>query len=215
MNVYLISGLGADSRAFNKLVFDGDHAVFHLNWIEPLKKESMNSYAKRLAEKINKSEPFILIGLSFGGMLASEMGKFLKPEKIILLSSVNNFSELPFYYRLGGRLRLHKLLPSKPVKGSMFLMNYLFGVDQSTDKKLLNDVIENTDAVFSTWAIDAIVNWSKTDMDAHVIRIHGDKDRILPVTNFKPGYLVKNGGHLMVINKADEISAMINRIIKG
>lgn len=215
MNVYLISGLGADSRAFNNLVFEDHHTIYHLSWIKPLKQEMLNAYAKRLAERIDNTRPFTLIGLSFGGMLASEMGKFLKPEKIILLSSVNNFNELPFWYKLGGSLRLHKLLPSKPIKGSMFFMNYLFGINRDTDKKLLKDVIENTDPAFSKWAMDGIVNWRKTDVDTGVIRIHGDKDRILPITGFKPDHLVKNGGHLMVINKADEVSALINRIIKS
>lgn len=85
MKIYAISGLGADERAFQFLEFP--YEVVHVKWITPEGDESMSSYAKRLCAQVDTSEPFALVGLSFGGMLATEMCKFIKPVHTILLSS--------------------------------------------------------------------------------------------------------------------------------
>ena len=216
MRVYLISGLGADQRAFKKLSWHRDVEVVFVPWIKPIKNETLNSYARRLALTIDTdSAPYVLVGLSFGGMLASEMVTFLNPTKTILLSSVNTCNELPVYYRLPGKLGLHRLLPAKPGNRANFLISWLFGIDNKTDKALLSDVLANTDAVFSRWAIDAILKWKKTSSDKEVIRVHGTKDYVLPITNFTPDYIVKQGGHLMVMNRAEEVSRILNEVVFG
>lgn len=212
-DVYLISGLGADSRAFRNLRFGRDLSVHHLDWIPPHRDEPMNAYARRLAAGINQERSFAIIGLSFGAMLASEMKTFLSPGQVILVSGVNNHRELPLLYRVGGR-SIHRLLPSKPV-GRKMLLAYLFGVHTEKDKALLQDVVRNTDPVFSRWAINAIVNWSRHDEDPGVIRIHGDKDRVLPITTFKPAHVIRGGGHLMVIDRAAELSEIIAGVLNG
>ena len=58
-------------------------------------------------------------------------------------------------------------------------------------------------------AIDQIVNCERKNAPENIIRIHGNKDRVLPVINFKPQHLVKDGGHFMVANRAEEISAIL------
>jgi pimeloyl-ACP methyl ester carboxylesterase len=67
MTIYCISGLGADYRVFQKLVFPSDYHVVHVEWIQPEIRETLSSYALRLLKQIDNSKPFILIGLSFGG----------------------------------------------------------------------------------------------------------------------------------------------------
>lgn len=213
MNIYLISGLGADRRAFNQLTFRSGVKLHFLDWIEPLTHETMHAYAKRLAQKIDTTEPFSIIGLSFGGMLASEISTFLNPQKVILLSSVNNYNELPLYYRWAAMLGIHQLLPSRPGQSSNFLLNWLFGLKTENDAALLSDVLKNTDPVFSRWAIHALLTWNRKQTDDKVIRIHGDRDRVLPVTVFKPHCLVKKGGHLIVMTHAAEVSALLDRAL--
>ena len=67
MNAYFISGLGADKRVFSKLKIDGQINIIHLDWIEPVKKESLASYTKRLSKKVDTTTPFAIVGVSFGG----------------------------------------------------------------------------------------------------------------------------------------------------
>ena len=81
MNIYYISGLGADERAFSKLDFVKKYNATYLPWLAvEQKKEPIAHYAKRLAEKITKPDP-IIIGLSFGGMMAIEIAKIIPVKK--------------------------------------------------------------------------------------------------------------------------------------
>ncbi|MDY7021951.1 MAG: alpha/beta hydrolase, partial [Cyanobacteriota bacterium] len=108
-DVYFISGLGADKRVFRRLKTEGYQPV-HIDWIEPEKGESISDYAQRLATQI-KSENPILVGLSFGGLIAVEMAKHLNPEKVILISSAKNHTEVPPYFKLFRWFPIHRIFP--------------------------------------------------------------------------------------------------------
>jgi len=62
MNVYFISGLGADKRIFSKIRLNDKFKIIHLDWISFEKKETLKSYAERLCKSIDKSEPFSIVG---------------------------------------------------------------------------------------------------------------------------------------------------------
>ena len=49
-----------------------------LEWIDPVKNETLKNYALRLAEGINTNEPFAIIGLSMGGMITSEIARTIQ-----------------------------------------------------------------------------------------------------------------------------------------
>ena len=215
MTIYFLSGLGADSRAFKHLTFPPNVKTVFIEWLEPKKNEPLAGYAKRIAEKIDHTNPFILIGLSFGGMLATEVIEFIKPQKTILISSAARRQELPFYYKLAGLLKLNKLLPKKNIHKSNLLTNWLFSISANNDKFLLQEILTASNPSFSKWAINEIVNWKRLHAPQNIIRIHGNKDRVLPVINFKPDYMVKNGGHFMVVNKADELSEILTTLVNG
>lgn len=214
MNLYIISGLGADKRVFRNLVFPENTNVIFLDWLVPLPDEPMDNYARRLSEKIDRSVPFIVAGLSFGGMLAVEMTAFMQPEKVILLSSVARRSELPFYYRLAGSLRLNKLMPGKAFNRSNAFMYWMFCLTEASDKALIDEMLQGTNSAFSKWAVNEILNWKRTTVPENIVRVHGSRDRVLPRTGFSPDHLVKNGGHFMVVNKSGEVSGIIKNIIR-
>ena len=99
-HIYLFSGLGADERVFQKLDFSNLQTTF-IEWIEPLKNEGVENYVKRIIPQIKHPNP-ILIGLSFGGLIAIEVAKEITTEKVILIASAKNNKEIPFYFRLLG-----------------------------------------------------------------------------------------------------------------
>src|SRR4051794_35905388 len=92
-NIYCISGLGADERAFERLKIAGCSLHF-VDRIPPLPNETLFSYAGRMSERITEISP-VVIGLSFGGMIAIEMAKQIPIEKLILISSVKTRNEIP------------------------------------------------------------------------------------------------------------------------
>lgn len=209
MTIYFLSGLGANYSAFKYLTFPSNVQTVFIDWLPPVKNETLREYAKRIAEKINTEESFILVGLSFGGILATEVMEFVQPQKTILISSAARWQELPLYYKLAGKLGLNKLLPAAAIKKGNALINWLMGVSAIKDKHLVAEILKASNPDFSKWAINEIVNWRRKESPENIIRIHGDNDKVLPIINFKPDYLVKNGGHFMIANRANEISEII------
>ncbi len=212
MNIYLISGLGADSSVWRNLQFHKEDVVYYLDWIQPILSESLRSYALRLATAINTEQPFNLIGLSFGGMLAVEIAAELHPLKTILISSVSSRQELPWYYLAAGKIGLTKLIPSKTPKKSIALVSPFFGAESAIDRDVFQELIERSDPVFSKWAIEAILQWDRMEAPDGLIRIHGTRDNVLPLRKRKADYLIKDGGHFMVFNRAMEISGILEEI---
>ena len=109
--VYFISGIGADKRVFSFLDLSFCEPVY-VDWIEPLKQESLESYALRLRKEIRESHPTV-VGISFGGMLATEMAKADANLKAIIISSNKTADEFPSYLRIGKYFPFYKWLPGK------------------------------------------------------------------------------------------------------
>ncbi len=181
-----------------------------MKWIAPRDRETIEQYATRLLDQIKTEKP-ILIGLSFGGMMAVEVAKQIDAKKVILIASAKTRKEIPFYYRFAGQLGLHKLLPTKLLKRSNFITDWFFGVSSTVDKNLLQQILTDTDPAFLTWAIDKIVRWNNQTLPKNVFHIHGTSDRILPVRFVKCDVTVRGGGHLMTLNKSVDLNNLLQQ----
>ncbi len=203
-HIYVISGLGADERVFQNVDFGRLKPTF-IQWIEPRDNETIQEYASRLSEQIDTSKPIIL-GVSFGGMIAVEIAKQIDYQQVILISSAKTKNEIPFVYRILGRLKLHKIIPIKLFKRANILTYWFFGMNSKVEKEMLKSILHDTDSTFLKWAMDAIILWKNEIIIDKLIHFHGDNDKILPIKNIKKvDFVIPNGGHLMVFNRADEI----------
>ncbi len=205
--IYIISGLGADKRMFQNFSFDG-FKVIYMDWISPLENETLQNYAFRISENIN-DENAILIGLSFGGILAVEISKIKRFKNIFLLSSAKTKYEIPLYYRVLGKLNLLKFLPNSLLKQTNFITNYIFGAKTDFEKNLLKDIIKNTDAKFMRWSLNQIIEWKNKDFGKNIIHIQGNRDLILPHYFIKYDYLIETGTHFMTLNQSEAIEKII------
>ena len=213
--IYLIPGLATDERLFAKLHLENAELI-GLRWEIPLKNDTLASYAKRLADQIDSSKPFYLLGVSFGGMCAVEISKFLKPIKIIIVSSAKGADELPFFIRIFKYIPLHFLFSqSMFIFFSKFIKHFL-ATHAKDDRNLLLDMLQKTPEKYIQRAIHCIVTWDRlsTSKSVHIVHIHGTTDRVIPIRNLKNVITVKGGNHFMVLNRAEEISEMINRELK-
>jgi len=208
MNIYCISGLGADERAFQFLNLE-PHTIVYIPWLLPHNNESLVNYALRMSQKIDDSKPFALLGLSFGGMLSVEISKIKKPKKLILLSTITGTNEKPLRMKLAGKSGFYKYIPSKFFTKPSRIADELFGAKTKNEKELLNQIIRENNPEFIRWALGAISNWENKEAPKETLRIHGSEDCIFPLKNLKIPYILKGGGHLMVVSHADELSAII------
>ena len=212
MKSYFISGLGADKRAFYKIQLPPGYQPVYLDWLPPGKQETFPHYAKRFSELIDAGEDFILVGLSFGGMLASEIAKIISPKKTIIISSLSCYKELPWYFKLAGGLRLHTIIPSSFYKQAT-LLNRFMGTGDKEMKAIVYEYVKKTDPAFIRWSLQAILNWEQTERLPGLVHIHGLSDHLLPCRYVKADYKVQKGGHLMVFNKAEEINLLLRQIL--
>jgi pimeloyl-ACP methyl ester carboxylesterase len=187
--------------------FSPYNATF-IDWITPAKTDSLESYARKLIPQIKHEKP-IVIGLSFGGIMATEMAKIIAVEKIILIASAKTKTEIPYYFRLAGKLKLHRLLPVKLMKMPNFFSFWFFGTENKNDKKILREILKDTDENFLQWAIDKIVHWENKTEHQNLVHIHGDADRILPLKFVNCDIKIKNGGHFMTLNKSEALMEIV------
>lgn len=213
MNIYFISGLGADKRAFERIHLSNNYSIHHLPWITPLKNETLINYAKRLSALIDTTKPFALVGLSMGGMIAAAMNDFLQPQKTILISSVACSAELPAYFKWCGSTGLHKFIPTRLLNKPNGLAYWLFGAKSTTEKKLMGYIIKEGDAAFIKWGIGAILTWKGIQKPKNIFHIHGEADKILPQRFTKPDIVIKGGSHFMVWTKAGEVSRLLKKAL--
>jgi len=205
--IYLFSGLGADYRAFQNLRLPGYELVY-INWIEPQSTETMAHYASRISSQITTPSP-IIIGLSFGGMIAVEVAKQMPVAKLVLISSAKTKQDLAGGNSFFFKWKLYKVIPGSFLKQSNFIVENLFGAATREDRKILSDILEDSNPEFFRWAMDNIVHWDNEVIPPHVIHIHGTKDKIIPYAAVTADYSIPDGGHLMVLDKADTISNII------
>lgn len=214
MDLYLISGLGADERIFRKLTFPEGCRIHYLRWLEPLsREESLYAYCRRLCEQIDHRKTFVLIGLSFGGMVACAMNEIVKPSKTILISSIAVRKELPWIYKLAGRTGITKLLPAKPPPGLMKILQWYMGAETTEDKELVHQFIQDSVPGFNKWAMSEAANWKLATPPGNMYQLHGTKDRIFPLSRNNAPYIIRDGGHFMVLNKAGMVSEILKDIL--
>ena len=208
MKIYAISGLGADRRVFQYLKLDFE--LVPIDWITPKHDEPLTSYAKRLSKSISTEEEYIVLGVSFGGLVAVEVSKLLSPSLTVLVSSVEDYRELRSIYRLAGQLKLIRWIPKPLFNPPRSIACWLFGTDR---KALLNDILNETDLNFAKWAVSALVSWKNTERVRPILKISGSHDKLIPSANDKNTEVISGGEHFMVVDRASEISQIINEKI--
>lgn len=128
MKLYCLSGLGVDERAFQNLDLP-EFGLIHIPWIDPIPTETLEDYSKRLFQTFPIDQDYNVMGVSFGGMVAMEFAKIKKPRNLFLISTIHSRNELPVLFKIGGWMKLHKIIPSSLLTRSNFISYYFFGLN--------------------------------------------------------------------------------------
>jgi pimeloyl-ACP methyl ester carboxylesterase len=208
--LFLLSGLGADKRVFGFLELT-EFELHYIAWAKPFPGESLSEYAKRLLPQITEDKP-ILLGVSFGGMIAQEIAKLIPVERVILISSARSGNAIPSYLKFMFKLKIQKFLPVSRLKKPNEVLYWLFGITSNRHKALLASIMADTDEHFLVWAIEAIPEWKNNTIPPnHIVQIHGSDDKILRFQT--ADYVIHGGGHLMIVTRAKEISEIIKQVL--
>lgn len=209
MTVYFISGQGADEKLFENLVLPPSLAIKYVQWIGPLKKETFADYTKRLSQQIDTTNNCILVGVSFGGIVAVELNKILRPKLTIIISSIGTNREHPPHFRFFNLFNLQKLIPGSWYKWYNPFVNWYFGAKTKREKELLRYYMKTATKNYMKWSTNEILKWKNETKPNDVLHIHGTSDRIFLHQYTHADIKIKNGTHLMIHNRAEEISKIL------
>ena len=212
--VYLFPGQGSDERLFVKIELGSGYKIFYIKYPVPYKGATMKDYAIEISKQIDTSQQYIMIGVSLGGMICSELSDILNPEKIIIISSAKCRKELPFRYRFQKAIPLNKIIPGFLVKIGAQILQPIVEPDRNKNKSIFKSMLKSKSSKYYKRTVDLIVNWNRDSCNFNIIHIHGTKDHTIPIRNVKFDYKIDKGSHMMTLTRGDEINNLIHSIFK-
>ena len=206
-------GLAASSLIFERIELPENQFEIHLlDWELPLPNETLPDYAKRMSKLVLEPNP-VLIGVSFGGVLVQEMAQFLKPKKVIIISSVKTNLEVPLRMKFAKSTKAYKLLPTSWLHNVELLAKYSFGNAIKKRLKLYEKYLSMREKVYLDWAIEQMILWQRTEVDKNVIHIHGTMDEVFPAKNIQNFIPINGGTHIMILSKSRWLNENLPKII--
>lgn len=209
MVIYAIPGLGTTEQLYVNTKISGVEIIV-LDWPTPEKNDTMETYARKFLPQINMSKPFCLLGVSFGGMLCTELSKIISPQKTFLISTSKSRNELPWFIKALNYLPIHKLVSEKQHRKMAYQGRWIIGFGKAYIPEFLGMVNSMTENYFK-YSINIIVSWNRKELPQDVIHIHGNKDKLLWYRYVNPSYTIKNGSHAMIVFQAEEINKIIEK----
>jgi esterase/lipase len=211
INLYCIPGLGADQRLFRNLNPSGYQLKF-MHWVKPDAQDTLETYADKLIPQIDQKQPFALLGVSIGGIVATILSTKINPIQVFVISSIKSSSEAPKIFKVLKAVRVKYILSSWLLKHMKPVLECFFGKMSKLDKNLFFKMIDEADDDFLPWAAGAILEWKSKDElipFEKIVQIIGDKDLVFRYSNIKNGIVINGGSHMMILNKTREINKLI------
>jgi hypothetical protein len=210
-HIYFMPGLAAGPEIFERLELSKDlYELHYLKWKTPLAlEESITNYAMRMTQDI-KHENSVLVGVSFGGIMVQEMSKFIKTQKVIIISSVKSTNELPKRFKIASKSKIYKLFPTQIVTNFENYTKYFVGKSLEKKAKIYKKYLSVRGKSYIKWSIHNVINWQQEKPLKDIVHIHGTDDHIFPIKHIKNSFEIKQGNHSMILIKAKEISKIIH-----
>ena len=209
----LFSGMGADGRLFRSIripeaeIVTPDHA-------EPAPGETLPQYAVRIADRLNIEPADFVGGISFGGMLAGEIAQQRRVAGVILLGSCLRPDRLPRSYRWIERLGV--FIPDFALSCRSWrpLVRWRFAPLTRDAETCLIEMANNYPVGRIRIFGRMIMDWQGVDhLGCPVLSIHGDSDRIIPLTAAAADVILKNAGHAFTLTHADQTVSAIREFL--
>jgi pimeloyl-ACP methyl ester carboxylesterase len=208
--IYLIPGMTADYPVYSRMLPLLPNATV-VDFIQPETRESLVNYASRMANSLPANA--FIAGVSFGGIIALEISRILRPRGCILISSVRHPQELPPWFRVwrvfGGR-RCSLLL--RMIGSSASILPKSVCTSSTTRATKL----AGTGGNWHRWATSAVIDWKPGFGFDHcpVLQIHGTADTTFPIRYTRPEISVLNGRHALPVSHPTETAAAIRAFTK-
>ncbi len=209
IDAYFFPGTGSDERIFSQIHLPTGYQAHFIQYPVPEKSATMAEYAALLAQQIDTTQEFVLVGVSVGGMLCTELAEQLNPQKTIIISSAKCREELPWHYRFQKYLPVNKLLGPGFIKAMSFVAQAVVEPDRNKHKATFKAMLSDKNPFYLKRTVNMIINWDRVGFSPDIIAIHGTNDHTLPLRNINPSIIVKGGSHMMTLTRGEEINKLI------
>ena len=207
--IYAIPGLGTTKDLFKNIKIP-NYELKILDWPTTLPGYTLRDYSSKFIEQIDCSYPVNLIGVSFGGMLCSELSNQIKTNKVVLISSCKDISEFPTLLKFLRIIPVHKL-----VSDNFFKFLAKLKLKTSSQNKIIYEMLFEMKEHYLSHCINYIINWDRKISESNFIRIHGTADRLLLQKYIVECEKVEGGSHTMILDRSNEINKILNNQFNG
>ena len=212
--VYIIPGIGADTRVFCKLALE-NLDIIRCDWIKPAITDDLVNYAQILVKQYDIQADSIIIGNSLGGMIAVEIAKQLPVKQLVLISSMKVSIESPAYFSFFRIFPLYRYLPVKVLLKAGLAFIKFFKLMPVQDAILFESMVDDSNDETMRWGMHAALNWDHAVITGSTIHINGEHDLVFPVKRIKDAIIIKKGTHLMVYDRAEEINQLLSKLLRS
>lgn len=211
--IYLFPGMSSTSLIFERLEWDTSRFELHfLEWLPCEKNENLLDYTQKYIPFVQQNNP-ILVGVSFGGIIAQELSKLIPVEKVIIISSVRSNKEFPKRFKWAKYTGLYKLIPTHGVEFFLRMVERYGNDKQKKRVALYNRYLSIRDPHYLNWCIRTVLTWEQKDELDDVVHIHGTNDEVFPFKNLRNAIEVPGGTHAMIIVKYKWFNQHLEKII--
>lgn len=213
MKIYAIPGLGTNEKLYSKTTIPGFELKV-LDWPLVEKGDTIQMYAQKFSKQIDQSQAFCLLGVSFGGMICTELSKIVSPQKTVVVSTCKSRSEMPWFLKLFKHLPFHLMVSEKKHRQMAYKGRWFIGLGDAYIPDYLG-MVNSMNTNYFRNCITMIVNWNNKNIPKNMVHIHGTDDRLLKYKNVSADYAIKNGSHAMIISRSEEINAILEKEFKS
>lgn len=222
MHLFLLPGLGNDRRLFANLerllaTHVPGAAVMHVAYPQPLPHEPIADYAARLVHQLPQTRPMVFVGMSMGGILAQELALHVKPDALVLISTIKSRAELAWYWRLADNVGITQLPTGGFIKRMLYIHAPMGDGMTDEDAYLFNNMLSLWPNAHVQWGFRRVFGWqglSRPLNDVPITHIQGTDDRVFPHQYIRDSILIKNGRHFMTVTRAPEIADRLARALQ-
>ncbi len=214
LNYYLIPGMGADKRLFQRFQLTNGK-VHHLDWIAHGESKNLKEYARLMASRI-QTENNIIVGSSMGGMVTVEISKQINPLGVVLVSAPTGRHEFPRSLKGLRALKLHRALNAKQIMRISRLCDLFMGFKTKEQREMFYDMLSGNGEDFLHFSVGAVLEWDNiTPPPVPFIQILGSRDKLFSHKRIRSAHVIDGSGHFTAFEKGADVSQVIVNWTQG
>ena len=204
--IQLLPGMAAAYPVYAKLKELVE--ISEVPFLDPEPNERLVDYSRRMATRFD-ADSFIG-GISFGGIVAQEVARLLRPRGCIVIASVREADELPLRLRIWrplGQQRIERLLGSLAAGAGV--------VGRMVRSRFALRLTRTLSSEWHRWATASVIGWRPTSrLDVPTLHLQGDSDATFPLRNVRPDVVIPGGKHALPVSNPAEVAAAIAQFVE-